>query len=703
MYKLLHFSIVSVFLCTVVLAQDQRVVIEEKFSNNKLGWKDYDEGSSNMASITGGYYYFKIFKNIKPVVTLVPSKIDSLNENFSMEATLKLSGGVFSEAGFGFMVSSDAEGQKAATFLVKNNLFSKFGLIEKGKNAGTDDWKSARKVAANATIKLRLVKEYNCYSLYINNNLLQTSCNVPVAPKFVGFYVGAQQEVGVDELKVMAWPKMIPLADNAIQGRKKINLGPNINSDYNELSPVVSYDGKTLYFVRYDHPDNIKKEDDDIYVSFQDKNGNWSPAKNIGPPLNNKTYNAIKSISPDNQMVVLANCYKADGSPDGEGLSFSEWNGTSWNVPRRINITNFKNSNSAVDYFVTSDNKILLLAIDNGHTLGEKDLYISFLKKDGSFSEPQSMGNVINSAGDEFGMSLAADGRTLYFCSTGHETYGSADVFASKRIGTGWTTWSKPVNLGPEINSPGWDGAYRVSAKGDYAYLSSSSEKNPNTKDIYRIELGKEDKPDPVVMVSGVAYNKNTKQPISTKITYFDLRTNTEVGIAQSDPSNGFYKIILPGGTLYGFLAEKENFFSLSQNIVIDTLKEFTEVNRDIFLVPVKEGETYLLNNIFFETNKAELKPESANELDRLVTLLKENINMAIEISGHTDNQGSAEYNKTLSQNRVNSVVNYLIEKGIEASRLKGIGYGKIKPIASNDTEEGRAQNRRVEFTIKKK
>jgi OmpA-OmpF porin, OOP family len=353
---------------------------------------------------------------------------------------------------------------------------------------------------------------------------------------------------------------------------------------------------------------------------------------------------------------------------------------------------------------MTSDNKILLMSIDFGNSVGKKDIYVSFLQSDNTFSEPKNIGSTINSKADEFGVFLAADLRTLYFSSYGHENYGSADVFTSKRLDDSWTNWSKPLNLGPEINSPNWDGAFRISAKGDYAYISSATEQSiEGTSDIHRIKLNTEARPEPVLMIYGKVLNKKTSEPLSANISYNDLKDNKQAGIAISNPKDGSYKIILPIGKTYSFLADKKGFYSISENINVDTLKEYTEIERNLYLAPIEVGEVIRLNNIFFELNKADLKAESAAELDRLIKVLKENNSLVIEIGGHTDSQGADAYNATLSQNRVNTVIDYLTKNGIDKSRLSAKGYGEAKPIASNDTEEGRALNRRVEFTVLKK
>jgi OmpA-OmpF porin, OOP family len=288
----------------------------------------------------------------------------------------------------------------------------------------------------------------------------------------------------------------------------------------------------------------------------------------------------------------------------------------------------------------------------------------------------------------------------LYYASYGFESYGSADIFMSTRLDDSWTNWSKPVNLGPSINSAGWESAFSIAAKGDYAYMISEEGGVEGSADIFRIKLADYQKPEPVLLVYGKVLNKKTNQPLESTISYSDLTQNKEVGVASSNAADGSYKIILPMGKLYGFMAGKDGFYPISENINIDTLKEYIEIERNLYLAPVEIGQTVVLNNIFFDLNKARLKTESAAELDRLVEFLSKNPAINIEVGGHTDNTGSDDYNNKLSQQRSESVMNYLAEKGITKARLSAKGYGKSKPVAANDTEDGRAKNRRVEFLI---
>jgi OOP family OmpA-OmpF porin len=690
------------FFCFATEAQE-RILINDNFDTNSNKWELYSGGDFE-TSINKGVYELKNKSAAVPYWTFLRTNYNSSTENFTAEATIRFTKGA-EDQGSGILLGLYNDNSAFVSFYISPNGYYCINHYYSSKNHFIKEWTKTELVKKKEKNKLSVKREYNCVYFFINDNEVFYSCEFNHWGNGFGFNVGTNQSITADDFFVKAESKNISLVENAISGKKKEDMGTKINSKFEELLPIVSYDGNTLYFVRTGDPENKGgKTDYDIWYSIRDEKGNWSDARNAGFPLNNAGANAVQSVAPDNNTLVVSNSYKADGSVNGPGLSYTNYQVNGWEVPKPFTILNLKNLNEYVDYFLTSDNKILLSAIDFGNSYGKKDIYVSFLKDDGTFSEPLNIGNKVNSKGEEFGIYLAADNKTLYFSSTGHACYGNADVFMSKRLDESWQSWSEPLNLGPEINSINWDGAFKISAKGDFAYISCTGDSSiEGSSDIYRILLNKETKPEPVLLIYGKVLNKKTNAPLSAAISYNDLKDNKQLGIATSNTRDGSYKIILPIGKSYSFLADKKGFYSISENINVDQLKEYTEVERNLYLAPIEVGEVIRLNNIFFELNKADLKDESTAELNRLIKLLKDDPAMMIEIGGHTDNQGSDAYNITLSLNRVNSVITYLTQNGIEKSRLSGKGYGKSKPVASNDTEDGRANNRRVEFTVLKK
>jgi len=425
--------------------------------------------------------------------------------------------------------------------------------------------------------------------------------------------------------------------------------------------------------------------------STKDKNGEWTKSKNFGKPLNNTGHNFVIAISPDNNTIITANTYNPDGSSNTSGASISHKKEDGWEVPKDLKIKNFRNDNDYVGFYMGADNKTLLMSVERPGDYGEKDICVSFLQDDNTWSEPKNLGNKVNTFGDETTPFLAADGKTLYFSSDGIPGFGYYDIFVSKRLDDSWANWSTPENLGGYVNTPSSELGFFMGAKGDFAYVSSSG-------DIYRI--GNPAKPEAVVLVKGTVFNSKTNEPMSANITYSDLNENKEMGNAISDPKTGEYKIVLPAGKLYSFLADKDKFYSVSENLDVKDLEEYKEITKNLYLSPIEKGEIIRLNNIFFETAKADLKEESFSELDRLVEILKNNSLLKIEIGGHTDDVGSNESNLTLSDKRAKSVLTYLNEKGIKTDRLTSKGYGETSPLVANDSDKNKAVNRRVEFKI---
>jgi len=481
-----------------------------------------------------------------------------------------------------------------------------------------------------------------------------------------------------------------------------VNLGTNINTIYPELAPVISYDGNFLFFNRNLHPDNYgENKTYDIWFSELDTiNGEFKVAKNIGRPLNNEGANFAVSIMPGNNEIIIGNVYNPDGKMT-KGLSNSFTDGNIWSVPQEININGFVNKSykGAVNYCISSSGKKMIISMEDETTLGKNDLYVSFLQKDGNWSKPKNLDKDINTASSEETPFMASDGKTLYFSTSGRSGYGQNDLFVSKRLDETWEKWSEPINLGKNINSSGWDGYYTISALGDYAYYVSNSNTFGN-EDIFKIKLEEDTKPEPVVLITGRVFNSKDSNSLSSIIKYEDLDTGEEIGIARSNPLTGEYKIILPAGKNYGFLAETKGFVAINENLNLKDVKEFKELISNLTLVPIESGQKVRLNNIFFDFKSFELLPQSFSELNRVVELLNDNTDIRIEIQGHTDNVGSNERNKLLSENRALSVYNYLLSKNIPKTKIHSVGFGKDKPIYHNDTEDNRAKNRRVEFMI---
>ena len=628
---------------------------------------------------------------------------------------------------------------------------------------------------------------------------------------------------------------------------KPENLGPGVNSVYDEKSPVISPDGQTLYFTRKYSPQNIgatqpgpsTENRDDIYVSHLSPQGIWGPAYNIGEPVNDEGHNFACAVTPDgNTLLVGMGAHKIGR----QGVSISRRTDKGWTKPEFPRSRSMYNDNEFAHYHLGVDGRTLLLAIEQEDSYGDMDIYVSFKQSDNSWTAPMNLGPIINTAGTEGSIFLAADGKTIYFASNGHAGYGSYDMFMSKRLDDSWQFWSEPLNLGDQINTKFEDYYYTIPASGDYAYFSSQIGPyggKQDFADIYRIKLPKEIRPDPTKLLKGRIVDAETGEPIPGDVFIDRIINGDTLGEANAVtdgnfqvvvPDDGDYSvhIIVPGyvpttepvdeyintdddnydevanedeiitllnielgsdsimlrspdefdpdlivppiepppiivevdedlirkqigdslrrvnlewredeaqriidsltyietsrykDSMSRLIAERDDEIrrlrdSLSRlndpvpdpditytepEIMRDTAGEYTEIKKDIRMTPVKEGEVFRLNNLFFTADRATLKRESFAELNRLVEFMEKNPSISIEIMGHTNGLPSHKYCDKLSKARAKRVRDYLVEHGIKKSRIEFEGYGKRKPIDTNETLEGRKKNQRVEIKI---
>ncbi len=488
------------------------------------------------------------------------------------------------------------------------------------------------------------------------------------------------------------------------------NLGININSELPELRPTISADGNILFFICENHPANTKynsiPNSQDIWYSLRDENGNWMEARHLRYPLNTMQYNAVYWISPDNNRILIRGAFK-HGAYLGKGVSMSYIDEKGkWSEPDLLFIKNYKKYDQGLQSgaSMSHDGQTLLLYMSEKPGSSLNDIYVCFLLGDGSWSEPKSLGKKINLPEyDEITPYLAGDGVTLYFSSNRAGGLGDNDIYKISRLDKTWQKWSEPENLGAPINTTGWDAFFTLDAGGEYAYMSTSLN-SFGESDIVRIKLLEKEKPNPVVLVTGNVYNIKTKEPLSASLVYETLPEGTIAGNGISSPVDGSFKIVLPYDNNYSIRASADHFFAVSENLNLDSLVKagYKEIHKDLYLAPIEVGTVVRLNNVFFDFDKWDLRRESFVELNRVVKLLKENPAIEIEMGAHTDSYGSDEYNFRLSEERARSVRQYIISQGIAVSRITSHGYGETQPVVSNDSEENRQLNRRVEFKILK-
>ncbi|HSZ72519.1 MAG TPA: OmpA family protein [Cytophagaceae bacterium] len=561
-------------------------------------------------------------------------------------------------------------------------------------------------------------KEYEISS-YQNTATTDNSRLLSIKTTGINFYIFSVKLIlkatdkglpGIDAIGISASTKTIKIAKANTNDLIKSNmvvtkLSDHINSPYPEIGPLVSPDGRTLYFSRRGDPkDKGGKGDlEDIwYAKWDESKQNWGEAEDMGPPLNNAEPNFINSVSPDGNTVLLGNSYNEDGSM-GDGVSVSHKTKDGWSFPERLQIKYEQNSNVRANFFMSNSQKILLMSVERKHdgNIGGRDLYVSFLEPDNTWTKPLNLGNTVNTKATEEAPFLASDDRTLYYATDGLNGYGGTDIYVTRRLDDSWTNWSTPENLGPVVNTSRNESYLSITASGEKVYFTSEKMKEGDA-DIYVLQPPALLKPSAVTMITGRVLNSKTNDVIpGVKIFFENLDTGTEVGIASSDINDGNYQIILPSQKRYGYLAVKDGFISINDNIDLVGQNQYNEIQRDLYLTPIEVGQTITLKNIFFDFNKASLRKESHLELNRLAKLLKENPALKIEVDGNTDNIGTEQYNDKLSLQRAQTVANYLIKQsGADSSRITLKHYGETDPVSTNATAKGRQLNRRVEFKI---
>ena len=476
------------------------------------------------------------------------------------------------------------------------------------------------------------------------------------------------------------------------------NLGATVNSTYADYSAVLSDDQNSLFFTsrRIGSMGGLKDDEgnymEDIYMSTKTKAG-WSKAVNIGAPINTESNDASVGISPDGQTILI---YRDD---NGDGNIYStHLNGDVWSTPLKLN-SNINSKYWEPSACFSSDGNTLYFVSNRPGGYGGRDLYISKRTSDGDWGKAVNMGPTINTAYDEDAPFLHADGVTFSFSSNGHTTMGGFDIFTS--ILSADSTWSEVMNAGYPINTTDDDVFFVISPNGLNAYFSSFREGGLGEKDIYMLTFI-ERKETPLTLVDGVVIDESAKPAKNVTITITDNENEQVVGVYHANSKTGKFLFILTPGKNYNITYQSDKHLFYSENVTIPKESNYYEINKAITLDPIIVGSKIVLNNIFFDFDKATLRPQSNVELKNLVMLMKGNPNMKVEISGYTDSKGNDAYNQKLSEERAQAVVNRLVQNGISADQMKAKGYGKTLPAAPNkkangsDDPTGRQLNRRV-------
>lgn len=556
--------------------------------------------------------------------------------------------------------------------------------------------------------KLYLLQEFSLGYAISNGQItkVRLANSTPFKVKSIKISMNSMRVSGYSQIDAVA----ISDGDTPIENRIKLEADPNaylvkenmgtvINSKFNELYPVVSPDGKRLYFTRWKHPDNLgENKNQDIWYSQLNDKKQWEKAKLFSSPINNEENNAICGISPNGKMILLNNVYGKDGHMEkGVSLSYLLRTGE-WSFPKPIRIQNFKNKSEYSEYTISSDGKTLLMTTEMKDSYGGKDIYVSFLKSDDTWTEPRNIGPVVNSGEPESTPFIAPDGQTMYFSSSGHIGYGNNDVFMTRRLDDTWLNWSIPENVGPIVNTADWDGYFTVSAKGDYAYFSSV-ENSMGAEDIFRIKIPEKIKPQILMQFSGKVVNQLSKQGISAKILIKSQVSPDSISI-DYDPYLGDISFMWPSKKPFQIVVKSKGFVSKRESFDFRSQNAYSETSHLFEMIPLEVSKQYKIPNLYFSQSKSDIGKESYPSLNEIISILKENTDLSILVEGHTDNQGDWNENLKLSFERTKHVKEYLVANGINPERVQTKGWGGTKPLSASTMEDKRRLNRRVEFSL---
>ncbi len=478
-----------------------------------------------------------------------------------------------------------------------------------------------------------------------------------------------------------------------------IKLASPLNQHYLQYYPYLTGDQKTIVYTARETPaPNQVDSEENIYVAYAEGAG-WTKPTMLSPVINSPENEGTASISADGRTIVFTVCDQS-GARQNMGqcdLFISKKVGEDWTKPinlgRNVNSRFWESQPS-----LSADGKMLYFISSREGGKGGKDIWFSKLGDDDKWLPAQNLAEA-NTDSEETSPFIHPNGKTLFFSSNGREGFGALDIYKMEYINKVWTA---PQNLGYPINDHKDQFGLFVTTDGlRGVYSVDKMENGKPTSELYEFNLPAPARPTfQSNYVKGIVYDSKTKAKLEAKIDLFDLTSKEKQASIASDRVNGNYMLVLNSGAEYGLEVHRKGYAFKSLSFNYTEGKDMKPLEIDIPLEPIAQGTIFTLNNVFFDYNKFTLQDKSKTELDGLVKFMQDNPEVKGEISGHTDNIGSADANKTLSLNRAHAVRDYIVAGGIEASRLTYVGYGSTKPAVPNDTEDNRAKNRRIEFKV---
>ncbi len=470
-------------------------------------------------------------------------------------------------------------------------------------------------------------------------------------------------------------------------GKDVRRLGPAVNSEYSEVHPLPGPGDSILFFTRKKHPDNYGKANlDDIWISRK-RNGKWQAAVNAGAPANSPGYNHLNAFSAKSQRAWCAG--NMNGSSGSDQLYTLTWLGNGFSLPEAVRLRNFYNVSPNTSFHVSADEKVMILSLQRNDSRKSKDLYVSFAGPDAVWSEPKNISSPVNTVADEVTPFIDSKGEYLYFASRGHSGYGDFDLYRSKRLDDSWLRWSEPVNLGPEINTAGWETYFSLSDDGQTAYFVRYVKGFES--DIFEITSPAAESDTGEVSIRIRTVDGESGRPLEALIVVYVKGTT----VGSIGNTFAFYTKLSELEKPLRIQASAEGYFTANSFWSEEMGNEIT-----LALYPLREGVVVPIEHIFFEANSSKLKEASFPALNELAAFLLKHEGLVVEIAGHTNNRCSSSYCLKLSEGRARAVVSYLVSQGVPSGQLRHKGYGKEQPIDSNETEAGRKRNQRVEVRI---
>lgn len=486
--------------------------------------------------------------------------------------------------------------------------------------------------------------------------------------------------------------------DNTAAYQQKV-LSDTVNQFVMQYFPVLTADQEELIFTRRQgFTDNF---DEDLVITQKDANGRWSSPRSISDNINSMYNEGTCTISADGRKLIFTSCIGREGFGSCD-LFESHKIGSEWTQPKNLGI-NVNSAEWESQPSLSADGRTLYFVSDRRGGLGRRDIWVTTLDSKGNWTRARNIGKPVNTVYDELSPFIHVNNRSLFFASNGLTGFGGYDLYVSEKDSV--LKWSEPVNVGAPINNHEDQFSLFITAdgkKGYYSHEEMAVGGNSRSK-IIEISIPEERRVKfRSNYVKGKVTDRETHKPLKASIELISIETNETESLVESDSITGEYLIVLTQGAEYALYVNSKDYLFKSLNFNYSEVKDFEPITLNVELDRVKDGSSVVLENIFFDTDKYDLKPKSLSELQKLTRFLSENPLIKVEISGHTDNVGSLPYNRQLSEKRALSVYDHLVKQEISPKRLVVKGYGPDRPIATNDTEEGRRQNRRIEFKLVK-